>query len=65
MPKKPNTAGSVTLRVTVSSQSALLLEQLAARGIYGRNVAEVAGRFVDKALEQFIEPPKLRIEEGK
>ena len=65
MPKNRNTTGSVTFRLTVSTQSASLLEQLAARGIYGRNVAEVAGRFVDKALEQFIEPPKLRMEEGE
>ncbi len=63
MAKKSNVASSATLRVTVSSQSAALLEQLAARGIYGRNAAEVAARFVDAALQEFIERPKLTVDQ--
>jgi len=59
MAKGNNVVGSETITVTVSEQSKRLLEQLAQRGIYGRNPADVAGRFVDAALQQFIEPPKL------
>jgi hypothetical protein len=62
MPKANNTVGSETIRVTVSEQSKRLLEQLAKRGIHGRNAAEVAGRFVDEALQRFVEEPKLQLE---
>ncbi len=62
MPKANNVVGSTTIRVTVSEQSERLLEQLAQKGIYGRNSAEVAGRFVDEALKRFVEQPKLRLE---
>lgn len=62
MAKKSNAAASVTVRVTVSAQSARLLNQLAARGIYGRNPAEVAGRFVDEALQKFVEAPRLKLD---
>ena len=65
MAKASNASGSAVIRVTVSTQSAQLLEQLAERGIYGRNAAEVAGRFVDKALQEFIEQPRLRLESGR
>ncbi len=61
MAKANNVAPSATIRVTVSRQSELLLEQLAKKGIYGRNSAEVAGRFVDEALQKFVEQPKLHI----
>lgn len=61
MAKGNNLVHSATIRVTVSEQSERLLEQLAQRGIYGRNSAEVAGRFVDEALQKFVEQPKLRI----
>jgi len=59
MAKANNTVASATIRVTVSEQSEELLEQLARKGIYGRNSAEVAGRFIDQALQQFVEAPKL------
>lgn len=59
MAKDTNIAGSITIRVTVSVQSEELLQRVAARGIYGRNPAEVAGRFVDEALRRFVEPLKL------
>ena len=61
MAKSNNLADSTTIRVTVSVQSGSLLEQLAERGIYGRNAAEVAARFIDKALQRFIEQPKLAL----
>ena len=38
-----------------------LLEQLVQRGVFGRSTAEVAGRFVDRALQRFIEQPKLKV----
>lgn len=53
------------IRVTVSTQSAQLLEQLAAKGIYGRNAAEVAGRFIDKALQDFVEAPHFGLDSGR
>jgi hypothetical protein len=65
MAKASNAAGSAVIRVTVSTQSAELLEKLAARGIYGRNAAEVAGRFVDKALQDFVDAPRLSIDPGR
>ena len=61
MPKSPNSSDSDTIRVTLSVQSIGLLEQLAERGIYGRNGAEVAGRFIDKALQEFTEAPKFKV----
>jgi hypothetical protein len=60
MPKQSNRSRSVTVRVTLSQQSKDLLEELARRGIYGRNEAEVAGRFIDNALQEFVETPKLK-----
>ncbi len=65
MAKGNNVVHSANIRVTVSVQSEQLLEKLAQQGIYGRNSAEVAGRFVDKALQEFVEPPKLQIKPKK
>ena len=61
MAKGNNLADSSTLRVTVSVQSEHLLERLGKRGIYGRNSAEVAARFIDEALQRFVDQPKLSI----
>lgn len=61
MAKKANTVPSETFRVTISSPSMRLLEAVAARGIYGRNPAEVASRFIDTALERFIEVDRVRM----
>jgi hypothetical protein len=61
MSKGKNSTGSHIIRLTVSAQSAELLEQLARRGVYGRGPAEVAGRFVDRALQRFLEQPKLKV----
>ena len=35
---------------------------IAEKGIYGRNRAEVAGRFIDEALQKFVETPRFEIE---
>jgi hypothetical protein len=61
MAKTPNSSASEGVRITVSWQSFQLLEDLAAKGIWGRNAAEVAARFVDRALQEFVDQPKLVI----
>jgi hypothetical protein len=61
MPKSANSVQSKQFRITISEQSEDLLEQLAEKGIYGRNAAEVAGRFVDQALREFVEKPTLKV----
>jgi hypothetical protein len=62
MAKRPNASGSTVVKVTLSEQSAKLLDRLATKGIYGKNGAEVAARFIDKALEQFVETPRLTLD---
>jgi hypothetical protein len=61
MAKKPHGTESKTVRITLSRQSVDLLSQLAMRGIYGRNPAEVASRLVDRALQDLVGPPKLKL----
>ncbi len=65
MPKTANSSASRLIRITVSEQSNELLEQLAGQGIYGRNVADVAGRFVDLALQRLVESDRLAIPRAK
>jgi len=60
-----NKAGSGSITVTVSNQSIRLLDELAELGIYGKNKAEVAARFIDKALHEFVDTPRLKLERGK
>jgi hypothetical protein len=45
--------------VTLAEQSVDMLKELATRGIYGRTSAEVGGRFIEQALQQFVDTPKL------
>jgi hypothetical protein len=59
MPRSANASAGVPVKITVSKQAADLLGQIAALGIYGRNDAEVASRFVEKELQQFVEAPRL------
>lgn len=59
MPKGANVVKSRTVRATVSGQSEDLLRQLVLRGVYGRTVAEVAGRFIDQALLALLDKPQL------
>jgi hypothetical protein len=65
MSKAANTSASRMFRITVSEQSSALLEQLAAKGIYGRNAADVAGRFVDSALQRLVETDRLIVPRAK
>jgi hypothetical protein len=59
--KRPNLSGSENIPITLSQKSARLLDEIAKRGFWGRNRAEVAARFVDRALESFVEQPKLKL----
>lgn len=52
------------MRVTVASESVRLLDELAVKGIYGRNGAEVAARFVDQKLQEFVDRPTLKLRES-
>lgn len=61
MPRSKNTSPGERFEVRLAAQSVNLLKQLATRGIYGRSPAEVGGRFIERALEQFVEHPKLRV----
>jgi hypothetical protein len=61
MSGRSNVSQSGTLRVTLAVQSIQLLDELALLGIYGRNGADVAARFVDERLRDFIERPILKI----
>lgn len=54
-----------TFEINVSKQSAGLLDQLAEHGIYGRSRAEVAARFVDKALQSFFNEHRLTMQIGR
>ena len=59
MARRPNASPGIKFEVTLAKQSIDLIEQLAKRGIYGRTPAEVGGRFIEQALQQFVPPPKL------
>jgi hypothetical protein len=61
MAKTANPSDSETVRITLSSESIRLLDELAVRGIYGRNRAEVASRFVDQKLQDFVDRPTLKL----
>jgi len=57
MARGSNTSGSDSIRVTLSVQSIQVLDEIAQHGIYGKNGAEVAARFVEERLREFT--PKL------
>lgn len=59
MARPKNSSPGVKFEVTLAKQSVELIGELARRGIYGRTPAEVGGRFVEQALQQFVETPKL------
>lgn len=65
MAKAPNSTSSGMIRITLSDQSVRLLDELAEKGIYGRNRAEVAGRFIDEALQKFVETPRLELDKQR
>lgn len=57
MGKPKNASVTTTVTLSLSEQSVLLLRQLALRGIYGKNEADVATRLVDTALKEYVKPP--------
>jgi len=59
--KKGNAADSKSFPITLSVQAIQLLDEIAKNGLWGRNGSEVAGRFVDRALEAFVEQPKVKL----
>jgi hypothetical protein len=59
MARTKSQSPGVPFDVTLSEQSVDLMRELATRGIYGRTPAEVGGRFIEQALQQFVEAPKL------
>jgi hypothetical protein len=59
MPRRRNASPGTKFEVTLAKQSVDLIEELAKRGIYGRTPAEVGGRFIEQALQQFVDRPKL------
>ena len=59
MPRRKNASPGTKFEVTLAKQSVSLIEELAKRGIYGRTPAEVGGRFIEQALQQFVDRPKL------
>jgi hypothetical protein len=61
--KKENASKSEKFAITLSLRSCRLLDEIAKDGIWGRNRAEVAARFVDRALEGWVEKPKVRLPE--
>jgi hypothetical protein len=63
--KKGNAVDSKSFPITLSVQAIRMLEEIAKNGIWGRNASEVAGRFVDRALEAFVEQQKVKLPEIK
>lgn len=59
MARPKNSSPGNRIEVTLALQSIEMLKELAAHGIYGRTPAEVGGRFIEKALQDFVEAPKL------
>jgi hypothetical protein len=59
--KRGNAVGSQNFSITLSLESIRLLDEIAKNGIWGRNRPEVAARFVDRALEAFVEQPKVKL----
>jgi len=59
MARPKSLSPGIRFEVTLSEQSTEMLKELATRGIYGRTAAEVGGRFIEQALQAFVDTPKL------
>jgi hypothetical protein len=59
MPRPKNSSPGERFEVTLAAQSVKMLQDLATHGIYGRTPAEVGGRFIEQALQQFVKAPVL------
>jgi hypothetical protein len=60
MPRKLNKSRPTQFKVTISTQTKQVLEMLASRGVFGRTASEVAGRFLEQAIQQFTVMPKFQ-----
>lgn len=65
MAKGGNQSTSGTVTVTLSNQSLSILDRLAGDGVYGRNRAEVAARFLDEMIRTFVQKPVFVLEAGE
>ncbi len=63
--RKGNAVGSKNFSITLSMEAVRLLDEIAKNGIWGKSGPEVAARFVDRALEAFVEQPKVKLPEIK
>jgi hypothetical protein len=63
--KKGNAVDSKPFSITLSVQAIRILEEIAKNGIWGRNAPEVAARFIDRTLEEWVEQPKVKLPEIK
>jgi hypothetical protein len=61
MARQKNASPGIKFEVTLAKQSIDLIEDLAKHGIYGRTPAEVGGRFIEQALQEFVGKPKLKL----
>jgi hypothetical protein len=61
MGKPKNASATEQVTLSLSDESVRVLRELAILGIYGKNEAEIAARFVDKALEGFVVPPRFEL----
>ncbi len=61
--RKGNAVESQSFTITLSADSIRLLDAIAKRGIWGKNRPEVAARFIDRALEEFVDRPKAKLPE--
>jgi hypothetical protein len=59
MARPKSSSPGMKFEVMLAEQSVDMLKELATRGIYGRTSAEVGGRFIEQALQQFVDTPKL------
>ncbi len=50
-----------TINRSLSTQSLYVLDRLADLGIYGKTSGEVGARFVDRALQEFVQHPRFVI----
>jgi hypothetical protein len=48
-----------SMLITLSPQAIEALEQIAVRGIYGKDANEVAARLVDRALQEIVYFPRI------
>jgi hypothetical protein len=60
MGRKANTVQAQTLTLSISPQTRALLERIAGAGLFGKNAAEVATRFLDERVRAFLDNPSER-----